>query len=167
MSIPYLPDHHNYYEVSEKNHENYFTKNFDECMKRLELIEKEHEMIENEDKRNRFYSLKKPTKRQMTPTDNAIFPPEETTETNETRNEENSEAEMKKTNKEAKEKTEVRDRSRSLSHIYTEKETEVKRNFINGGTIILVNGGNEKPSCTGSTNVIILGSAETKLTGMS
>ncbi|KAL0266279.1 UNVERIFIED_CONTAM: hypothetical protein PYX00_008871 [Menopon gallinae] len=65
--------------VTDKPDENYFTKNFDECMKRLQIIEKEQEIMEAEAGRTlNVYNFKKPPKRQMTPPaeESSVPPPE-------------------------------------------------------------------------------------------
>lgn len=127
-------DQPGYYEIPEKHDENYFTKNFDECMKRLQLIEKEHELMEKDDINIRFYSLKKPTKRQMTPTDNGISPPDEGIDMNGVKDEsvikdeEENQIPDKNVRDEMEELEQTRNRSKSLSHIYSKQEDYIKRN---------------------------------------
>lgn len=110
-------------------------------MKRLQLIEKEHELIEKDERNIQFYSLKKPSKRQMTPTDNGISPPDEGIDINGTKDEEEGDEEEKpekkeqsetllhtSANRETDETEKSRDRSKSLGHIYSKKECNLKRN---------------------------------------
>lgn len=103
-------------------------------MKRLQLIEKEHELMEKDDRSIRFYSLKKPTKRQMTPTDNGISPPDEGIDMNGAKDEsEIKDEENQIQDKNIRDETDdveeqTRDRSKSLSHIYSKQEEFVKRN---------------------------------------
>lgn len=85
-------------EVANKPDENYFTRNFDECMKRLQIIEKEQEIMEADAGRTlNVYNLKKPLKRQMTPPagECAVPPPEKEASQQKTKEDEQEEIDRK------------------------------------------------------------------------